>query len=89
LAIDNILKVYMKKTIEDTFPPLDLEMRIVVNTATAAHHLNRRKQTLRTWACKENGPIRPLRINGRLAWPVLELRHLLSGSTVMSKGAQA
>ncbi|MDP2268092.1 MAG: DNA-binding protein, partial [Deltaproteobacteria bacterium] len=39
--------------------------------------LNRKPQTLRGWACLENGPIRPLRINGRLAWSVLELKRLL------------
>jgi hypothetical protein len=50
------------------------EERHVVDTATAAYYLNRRPQTLRTWACRENGPMRPLRINGRLAWPVSELR---------------
>lgn len=59
------------------FVPLDKEIRITVETDAAAFHLNRKPQTLRAWACKETGPIRPLRINGRLAWPVLELRHLL------------
>ena len=57
---------------------LDQETRSVVDTATAAHYLNRRPQTLRTWACLENGPLRPLRINGRLAWPVAELRRCVS-----------
>lgn len=32
---------------------------------------------MRGWACSENGPLRPLRINGRLAWPVSELRRVL------------
>lgn len=59
------------------FPPLDLETRAAVDTETAAYHLSREPQTLRVWACKENGPIRPLRVNGRLAWPVAELRKLL------------
>jgi hypothetical protein len=27
----------------------------------------------------ENGPIRPVRINGRLAWPVAAIRALLEG----------
>jgi hypothetical protein len=48
-----------------------------LDTAYAAHFLNRRPQTLRAWACHENGPIRPIRINGRLAWPVTEIRRLL------------
>lgn len=57
--------------------PLERETRSAVDTATAAHHLNRRPQTLRGWACLENGPIRPLRIHGRLAWPVADLRRLM------------
>ena len=56
---------------------LDQETRPHVTTAAAAFYLCRREQTLRIWACKENGPLRPLRIHGRLAWPVSELRKLL------------
>ena len=59
------------------FPPLELENRPAVATEQAAYYLNRRPQTLRTWACMENGPLRPTRINGRLAWPVSELRRVL------------
>ncbi len=59
------------------FPSLACETRIAVDTACAAHHLNRAQQTLRIWACRENGPIRPIRINGRLAWPVAEIKRLL------------
>jgi hypothetical protein len=59
------------------FPPLELENRPTVPTPQAAHYLNRRPQTLREWACKENGPLRPIRINGRLAWPVASIRALL------------
>jgi hypothetical protein len=59
------------------FVSLDRETRAAVDTATAAYHLNRQPQTLRAWACLENGPLRPIRMNGRLAWPVAELRRLL------------
>lgn len=59
------------------FPTLVSETRTVVDTATAAHYLLRQPQTLRGWACREDGPIRPKRINGRLGWPVAELRRLL------------
>lgn len=59
------------------FIPLDRENRAVVDTATAAYHLSRRPQTLRGWACKEDGPLRPVRVHGRLAWPVAELRRIL------------
>lgn len=57
--------------------PLDRETRTVLPTPEAAFHLNRAQQTLRLWAMRENGPIRPLRVNGRLAWPVAELRRVL------------
>lgn len=60
-----------------SFPPLDLETRAAVDTETAAYHLSREPQTLRVWACKENGPLRPLRVHGRLAWPTAEIRRLL------------
>ena len=59
------------------FLPLELETRVAVDTAAAAFHCNRRPQTLRAWACLENGPIRPIRINGRLAWRVSDIRQLL------------
>ncbi len=59
------------------FPPLELENRPAVGTEQAAYYLNRRPQTMRVWACMENGPLRPTRINGRLAWPVSELRRVL------------
>lgn len=62
------------------FPSLAQETRIVIPTDAAAYYLNRQPQTLRAWACLENGPIRPLRINGRLAWPVTEIVALLTGS---------
>lgn len=59
------------------FPPLDRETRAAVDTETAAYHLSRRPQTLRCWAAYESGPLRPLRVNGRLAWPIAEIRRLL------------
>ena len=60
--------------------PLHRETRTAIPTHEAAFHLNRTQQTMRLWACKENGPIRPIRINGRLAWSVDALRGLLGGA---------
>lgn len=51
----------------------------VLSTQEAAAAINRRPQTLRKWACLENGPIRPIRINGRLAWRVSDIASLLNG----------
>lgn len=52
----------------------------VLPTNEAAAAINRRPQTLRRWACLEDGPIRPIRINGRLAWKVSDLTALLEGN---------
>lgn len=59
------------------FPPLESVNRPAVDTAAAAYYLNRQQQTLRGWACHEDGPLRPIRINGRLAWPTKKIRELL------------
>ena len=63
------------------FPPLELETRPTTNTAGAAFYLHKAPQTLRIWACKENGPIRPIRVGANLHWPVADIRRLL-GMTV-------
>lgn len=57
--------------------PLSAETRTALDTATAAFHVGRKPQTLRKWACNESGPIRPIRVNGRLAWQVADLKKLL------------
>ncbi|MGT2509773.1 DNA-binding protein [Cupriavidus basilensis] len=53
--------------------------RDALPTHEAAPVLNRKGQTMRKWACLECGPIRPVRINGRLAWRVADLARLLNG----------
>lgn len=57
---------------------LALETRAALSTKEAAFHLNRQPQTLRLWAMRDGtGPIRPVRVNGRLAWPVAEIKRVL------------
>ena len=56
-----------------------LGIEAVLSTDEAAAALNRKPQTLRKWACLENGPIRPVRINGRLAWKVSDIVKLING----------
>ena len=62
------------------FPPLELETRPTVNTSAAAHYLHLAPQTMRIYACRENGPLRPRRINGRLHWVTADIRKLLGVS---------
>lgn len=64
----------------NTIQPVSLahETRAALPTSEAAFHLNRAQQTLRLWAMKDGaGPIRPLRVHGRLAWPVADIRKLM------------
>ncbi len=67
------------QTVANLHPPLDEVTSPTVRTDAAAHYLNRKPQTLRQWACLENGAIRPIRINGRLAWKTADIRDLLAG----------
>lgn len=60
------------------YPPLAEETRTHVETSCAAHHLNRKAQTLRHWASSEAGALRPVRVNGRLAWSVEQIKKLLN-----------
>jgi len=53
------------------------QVRSHVDTNKAAVLLGRAPQTLRKWACYEDGPLRPLRVNGRLAWAVADILRLL------------
>ena len=62
-----------------SFPPLALETRTAVPTENAAYYLSRKPQTLRAWACLETGPLRPIRISGRLSWRVADIQRVLAG----------
>ena len=65
----------------ERYTNLTLEIRSALPTNDAAFHLNRKPQTLRTWACFENGPIKPVKINGRLAWLVSDIRDVIKGGS--------
>ena len=55
------------------------ETRTHVSTAVLCRHLNRKEQTARGWASAGTYPdgLRPLRVMGRLAWPVAGIRAAL------------
>ena len=56
--------------------PLEQITKPNLTTAEASYYLNRRPQTLRGWACLENGPLRPTRIGGLLAWNTATVKAL-------------
>lgn len=60
------------------FPPVESLSQSAVTTEQAAYYLMRSPQTLRYWAMgRFKTPIQPIRINGRLAWPVATIRTIL------------
>lgn len=63
--------------IAQQWPPLEHVTSPAVGTPQAAYYLNRKPQTLRGWACAESGPLRPVRLHGRLAWRTADIRRLL------------
>ena len=78
-VIDTATKAQKFSATPADFRPLHLEDRSHVTTAVMCRHLNRKEQTARGWASADSAPagLRPLRINGRLAWPVAGIRALL------------
>jgi hypothetical protein len=65
------------KSMAQKYTPLAQEQRTHVDTGTAAFHMNRQPQTLRVWHCHGHFPIedlRPLVLNGRLAWSVAAIK---------------
>lgn len=62
---------------EEKFLPLSKVTRTHVSTAEASYYLNRRMQTLQKWASLGTGPITPIRVTSRLAWPVSEIKKLM------------
>lgn len=57
--------------------PLDQEVRAALPTAEAAEHLSKSPATLRNWAIRDDSPIQPLRVGGRLAWPTSAIKRAL------------
>ena len=72
----------MALEIKHQFTPLELETRPTVNTAAAAYYLHYAQQSMRIFACKESGPLRPIRIGNRLHWKTEDIRRLLAGSSI-------
>jgi len=76
-AVHNSQQTQREEVTPQQFTPLELETRPTVDTAATAYYLRKAQQTLRIWACKENGPIRPIRVGAHLHWKTSEIRKLL------------
>lgn len=76
-AVNHSQETVREATASRPFIPLEMETRPTVGTAATAYYLRKAKQTLRIWACKENGPIRPIRVGAHLHWRTADIRRLL------------
>ena len=54
--------------------------RVGLPTSEMARVLNRKPQTLRRWAIYESGPLKPVRVNGRLMWLVADAERVIYGT---------
>ena len=54
----------------------------IVSTKEAARMLNRKPQTLRLYSHRGDGPLKPIKIHGRLGWKLSQIKQLLRGEKV-------
>ena len=61
------------------FVPIEQETRSHVSTRVLCVHVNRKVQTVLGWASAETYPagLKPIRVLGRLGWPVAGIKALL------------
>ena len=76
ISIQAIREATAPQQLTPQYLPLEQVTRPNLTTAETAYYLNRRPQTLRGWACLENGPMRPIRIGGLLAWKTATVKAL-------------
>ena len=69
---DSTLETKSVQTAKPAYPPLTEVTKPNLTTAEIAFYTNQAEQTWRIHACKETFPVglRPIRIGGRLNWPL-------------------
>lgn len=72
-----------KQQFEPPFPPLELVTKPTLSTAEYSYYLGIQPQTARIHACKETGPLRPIRVPGSslLRWPTAATKELVGVAT--------
>ena len=58
------------------FPPLEQVTKPNLTTKEFCFYTNLAEQTAWLYACKESGPVRPIRIGRRLNWPTHAVKQL-------------
>ena len=70
-----------RAALEPQYQPLELVTRPVLTTKELCYYANIAEQTAWVWACKESGPVRPIRIGRRLGWPTAAVKKLCGVAT--------
>ena len=75
----HIRETMKQATAPADFIPLQLETRTHVSTAVMCRHVGRKEQTARGWASAQTYPpeLKPVRLLGRLCWPVAGIKAVL------------
>lgn len=60
----------------EQFPPLEQVTKPNLTTKEFCFYTNLAEQTAWLYACKESGPVRPIRIGRRLNWPTKAVKQL-------------
>ena len=58
-------------------PPLEEIQQPLLDTKAAAYYLMAQEQTMRSWAARGTGPLKPVRIGGRLRWRTSDVKKLV------------
>ena len=83
MSIETFHSTETRKQSEKKYTPLAQVQRTHVDTNAAAYYMNRQPQTLRGWHCHGQFPtedLRPLVLNGRLAWSVAAIKAAMGGT---------
>lgn len=65
-----------RAALEPRYAPLEMVTKPLLTTGELCHYTNIAQQTAWLWACKESGPVRPVRIGRRLGWPTAAVKKL-------------
>jgi hypothetical protein len=66
-----------KRLLNRQHPPLEEIQQPLLDTRAAAYYLKAQEQTMRAWAARGTGPLKPVRIGGRLRWRTFEVKKLI------------
>ena len=59
-----------------TFLPLEAQTKPLLTTKEYAHYLNLQEQTAWVQACKQSGPVRPVKVGRMLGWPTKAVKQI-------------